>query len=143
MKSLLTPNPQDPMQCDKSRTCEIGYGASTSYTVSWSAAASVVSWISGGFAVEKSVETGNTYTCQGNPGDWFALWKKVAQTAYTVHNGIENPCTGQFTANSGNIVMWSPNKGTKGTNYYCVYGKQYVRNRGDRWIDTTPYPYDP
>ncbi|KAK4182911.1 hypothetical protein QBC35DRAFT_395003, partial [Podospora australis] len=90
---------------------------------------------SGGFAVEMSIETGNNYECQGQASDYFAVWKNQAQTAYTVRNYNFNQCTG--TSWSSPCVMCSPNAGNRGGYYYCVYGRQYVRHKGDRWLDTS------
>ncbi|EAQ92762.1 hypothetical protein CHGG_00997 [Chaetomium globosum CBS 148.51] len=75
---------QEPMECGLRDGCEIGYSNIRSFTISWSASLSAASWISGGFAVESSIETGNQYTCEGKAYDYFAVWKKMGQTAYIV-----------------------------------------------------------
>ncbi|KAK0745566.1 hypothetical protein B0T18DRAFT_428697 [Schizothecium vesticola] len=83
-------------------------------------------WITGGFAVELSVETGSTYNCEGKEGE---------KTAYTVRNADYNRCTG-ISDRGGPYVMWSPNSNDRGSEFYCVHGAQYCRNKGDRWLDT-------
>jgi hypothetical protein len=116
-------------------TCTIGYTTQKSYTIGFQASASVAGWIAGGFAVEKSVTTGTYSECNGGPGQYMAVWKKVAQTAYTVRNRYVVGCTA--VTYSDNYVMWSPNTNNRGGEFYCVYGQQYVRAIGDRWLDTT------
>ncbi|KAK3905792.1 hypothetical protein C8A05DRAFT_41308 [Staphylotrichum tortipilum] len=125
-----------PMGCQQG-TCSVGYSMITSFTIGWSAGASAAGWISGGFAVEQSVETGQQYSCEFGPGSYFAVWKKVGQTAYTVQNWDLNQCTGAHKS-GGPFVMWSPNSHNKGMWFYCVSGRQYVRWLGDRWLDTDP-----
>jgi len=121
------------MKCGQG-ICRAGNSKSSSYSVSWSAGATAFQWLSAGFAVEQSVETGNNYECEGEHGETISVWKNQAQTAYTVQNGIYNTCSG--TSESGNkYVMWSPNSGGRGSYYYCVHGEQYCRNKGDRWLD--------
>jgi hypothetical protein len=122
--------------------CQIGYGTARSFTIGWTASISAAQWINGGFAVEHTIETGNTYSCTGGPHEYMAVWKKVAQTAYTVENFIYNACTGSQPS-SAPYVIWSPNRDNRGGNFYCVYGRQYVRHIGDRWLDTTPIPGGP
>jgi hypothetical protein len=129
------------MECQQ-RDCSIGHEQARSFTIGWSASATAAQWISGGFAVEWSVQTGNTYQCNGAPYDYFAIWKKVGQTAYTVQNADYNRCTG-LSPHGSRFVIWSPNANDRGTNYYCVYGRQYVRWMGDRYIDETPIPGGP
>jgi len=118
-------------------TCSIGYAMITSFTIGWSAAASAAGWISGGFAVEQSVETGQQYNCEKPPGSYHAVWKKVGQTAYTVENADFNQCSGPRPYGRP-FVMWSPNANNKGIWFYCVTGREYVRWLGDRWLDTDP-----
>ena len=126
----------DPMQCPSHIGCSIGHGIS--HTVGWQANVGIVhQWLSGGFAVQKSVSTGNTYTCPGNAGQYLAVWRKVGTTAYTVQNANFNACTGNHPT-GGRYIIWSPNAGNRGSYYYCVYGKNYVRWSGDRWLDTSP-----
>ena len=132
---------QEPMQCGKRDGCEIARFASHSYSIGWSASATAWQWLNAGFAVEASIETGNNYACPGNANDYFAVWRKQAQTAYKVRNRQYTCAGGRDVGNS--YVMWSPNKNNRGGNYYCVYGRQYVRYMGDRWLDTTPVPGGP
>ncbi|KAB5586295.1 hypothetical protein GE09DRAFT_984522, partial [Coniochaeta sp. 2T2.1] len=64
--------------------CQVDHTVSKSFTISWTASATAAGWISGGFAVEQSIETGNEYGCQGVAGDRVAVWKAIGLTAYTV-----------------------------------------------------------
>ncbi|KAK4119692.1 hypothetical protein N657DRAFT_603964 [Parathielavia appendiculata] len=127
----------EPMQCGQS-SCEVGYSQARSFTVGWTASLSAAQWISGGFSVESTIETGNQHVCHGQAHEYFAIWKNQAQTAYTVQNALYNACTGMHPSGS-HFVMWSPNRDNRGGNYYCVYGRQYVRWIGDRWLDTAPH----
>ncbi|KAH7308430.1 hypothetical protein B0I35DRAFT_491514 [Stachybotrys elegans] len=127
----------EPMQCGSRDGCEVNWATSRSITIGWSASATAWQWLNGGFAVDMSIDTGNSYTCPGRANDYFALWKNQAQTAYTVRNRLRVSC-GLIQDVGGNYVMWSPNKNNRGGYYYCVYGRQYVRWLGDRWLDTSP-----
>ncbi|KXX80396.1 hypothetical protein MMYC01_204597 [Madurella mycetomatis] len=131
----------DPMDCGQ-RACSVGYTQARSFTIGWTASATAWQWLNGGFAVEMSAETGTSYECHGQAHDYLAIWKKVGQTAYTVQNANYNVCTGLRRRGSP-FVMWSPNANNRGTFFYCVYGRQYVRWIGDRWLDTTPVPGGP
>ncbi|GAB1310988.1 Ubiquitin 3 binding protein But2 C-terminal domain-containing protein [Madurella fahalii] len=131
----------DPMDYGPG-SCTVGHSQARSFAIDWSASATAWQWLNGGFAVERSVETGKSYECHGNPHDYLALWKKVGQTAYTVQNAMYNVCTGLHPRGSP-FVMWSPNAKHRGSHFYCVYSRQYVRWMGYRWIDTTPVPGGP
>ncbi|KAK4105444.1 hypothetical protein N658DRAFT_512893 [Parathielavia hyrcaniae] len=122
------------LQCDAQHTCSIEHGKYDSHTVGFRAGAQLTQWISGGFAVQKSVETGNGHTCDGNPGDFFCVWRKVGQTAYAVQNVLYNACTGDSPSGSP-FTLWSPNADNKGSSFYCVYGRQYCRSPGQGWLD--------
>ncbi|CAJ0555381.1 Ff.00g054460.m01.CDS01 [Fusarium sp. VM40] len=124
------------IECNPSRQCTAGRSESRSFSIGWTANAAV-SWISAGFSVVQTIETGASYECWGNPGDYLAVWKKQGQTAYTVQQGIYSPCTSSWQSVGGHVIIWSPNDQNKRGNYYCVYGRQYVRNIGDRWLDTS------
>ncbi|KAI1880323.1 hypothetical protein JX265_001944 [Neoarthrinium moseri] len=121
------------MDCSRDG-CIISRSESRSLSVSWSASGTAWSWLNAGFAVEASIETGNDYQCPGNAGDFFCLWKNQAQTAYTVRNR-QVTCAGARDVGD-NFVMWSPNSQNRGGYYYCVYGRNYCRALGDRWLDT-------
>ncbi|KAH6650203.1 hypothetical protein F5144DRAFT_636699 [Chaetomium tenue] len=125
---------EEPMECGFRDGCEIGYSNIRSFSIGWSASLSAASWITGGFAVESSIETGNQFPCRGEAYDYFAVWKKMGQTAYTVQNGDYNQCSG-FQKSGSPFVMWSPNTNNRGGNFYCVFSQQYARNIGDQYID--------
>ncbi|KAK3955896.1 hypothetical protein QBC32DRAFT_367387 [Pseudoneurospora amorphoporcata] len=112
--------------------CTILYNAVKSMSISFSVSSKLTSWISGGFSVEKSVETSNAFECQGQAYKWVVVWKVVARTLYRVRNAIYNSCTGNSP--TGNVfLLTSPNSSTYNRNFYCVRGKQYVRNLGDSY----------
>lgn len=90
-------------------------------------------WISGGFAVQTSWTTGNTYECQGGKNQVVCIKYRTAMTAYTVQKGYNFPCTAAKQWESQNIIIWSPNKNNKGGAYYCVIGSA-CRHQGDSWL---------
>jgi hypothetical protein len=82
----------------------------------------------------KSQSRRETYHgCHGGPDDYFAVWKNVGQTTYTVRKHWKRRCTPDTTG--PNYILWSPNAGDRRSSFYCVYGRKYVRNIGDRWRD--------
>ncbi|KAM7199937.1 hypothetical protein V8F33_004111 [Rhypophila sp. PSN 637] len=115
------------------RACTVGFGEGRSIAVSWTAGLSIGGWISGGFAVEQTHHTGTYSECNGEPWDWMAVWKAVAQAAYTVETKVTNRCAPD--GYSGHYVMWSPNQYNRGGYFYCVYGERYVRAIGDSWLE--------
>ncbi|KAK4451073.1 hypothetical protein QBC34DRAFT_437048 [Podospora aff. communis PSN243] len=117
------------------RPCVLEHSQQTSYSIGWEASISGAGWITGGFSVQKEVSTGTTAGCTGIKGDYFAVWKKVGQTAYTVRQK-RTPNCGLPVTYGPNYIIWSPNSGEANSNFYCVYGFNYVRNKGDRWLDT-------
>ncbi|KAL2758859.1 hypothetical protein ACRALDRAFT_1069049 [Sodiomyces alcalophilus JCM 7366] len=125
----------EPMQCPSHVGCSTYHTTTRSFSVGWQANAAV-SWINAGFAVVQTTETGNSYVCNGVPNDFFAVWKNQGQTAYTVQPGIRHVCTNTWHASGSQVIIWSPNANNARGYYYCVYGHSYVRNIGDRWLDT-------
>lgn len=122
------------MQVSENLLCAPHEGCSvshlTSHTVGWSASAGIAQWITGGFSVEKSVTTGDTYTCNGNPGDEVCVWVNIPHTAYTVQDVNEN-CGGP---EGDNKVIKSPNTNWDSpTGYYCVVGT--CRSEGQSYWD--------
>lgn len=114
--------------------CEVGYTASKSYSVGWEVAGAY-QWISGGFAVSMSEETGNQYSCSGGREETVCIWKNQAMTAYTVRNVVVDKCDANSDRYSDPSVMWSPNKGGRGSSFYCVHGKSFCGDQGQRWLD--------
>jgi len=130
-----------PMQCDATRTCAIAYNSAKSFSIGWTASLSGGGWIDAGFAVTQTVETGTSHYCNGNVGDYFALWKNIGTTAYTVRRLTLNQCSSSV---GPNYILWSPNKNDRFSEYYCVFGRDFVRNLGDRWLDTRDHmPWGP
>ncbi|KAL6352176.1 hypothetical protein LRP88_14620 [Fusarium phalaenopsidis] len=94
----------EPMQCPGHIGCSTYHTTSRSYSIGWTANAAT-SWISAGFDVVTATETGNSYVCNGNPNDFFAVWKNQGQTAYTVQNGVYNSCTNSWLSVGGHIIV--------------------------------------
>ncbi|KAF2147978.1 hypothetical protein K461DRAFT_203549, partial [Myriangium duriaei CBS 260.36] len=124
------------MQVSAPETCADG-GCSITHidekSQGWSASidtGDVAEWITGGFEVQQTFTSGNDYTCNGNAGETICVWVKIAKTAYTVQNG---DCDDK--PNAQPYVMWSPNVGNRGGEYYCVTGS--CRNSGDGYEDNT------
>lgn len=70
---------------------------SLSYTIGWSVSTGdlVSEWISGGFEVSVSWETGTQHDCHGSPGDAICVWQRVAHTAVSALLALyprDNPC---------------------------------------------------
>jgi hypothetical protein len=105
--------------CGNAPSCTVGYQESKSHTIGWSASAGVA-WINGGFAVQQSWSTGNSYECQGSKGQTVCIKYKTALTAYTVNGGWHYPCTGTTSWDSTNTIIWSPNQNNKGGSVYCM-----------------------
>lgn len=82
--------------------------------------------------MEKSVTTGKTYTCDGNPGDEDCVWVNIPHTAYTVQDVNEN-CGG---AQGDPADIQSPNPNWDAlTGYYCVVGT--CRSEGKSYWDNS------
>ncbi|RGP72908.1 hypothetical protein FLONG3_6546 [Fusarium longipes] len=123
------------ISCGNAQSCSVGNTQSRSYTIGWSASLSAFGWTSGGFEVSETWETGNTYTCNGGPGENICVWYTTAHTAYTVTNRERDTCVlGSRWQNVGNpFVMFSPNQANRGGGYYCVVGT--CRSQGDGyWV---------
>ena len=106
-------------------TCSVSY--LTSYTIGYSInVGGSVGWFSGGFSVQESVTTGNTYTCNAAADETVCVWVNIPHTAYTVEKGVDDVdyCDNQP---DGPLVMESP---TGEMDYYCVRGDA-CRNNGE------------
>ncbi|KAM0345650.1 hypothetical protein ACHAPU_006304 [Fusarium lateritium] len=123
------------VNCGSAQSCSVGNTQSKSYTIGWTATFTPASWISGGFSVSESWTTGNTYSCNGGPGEDICVWYNTAHTAYTAINREYDTCgTGSGWVNVGdNFVIYSPNESNRGGGYYCVVGT--CRAQGDGYWD--------
>jgi hypothetical protein len=92
-----------------------------------------VPWISGGFAVQQTWETGNNCECTGVKGQTVCVKYKTAMAAYTVNKGSYWACNGQTHWDSENVIIWSPNKNNKGGGFYCGIGAT-CKYQGQRWL---------
>ncbi|PHH74765.1 hypothetical protein CDD80_2863 [Ophiocordyceps camponoti-rufipedis] len=97
-------------------TCTVGWIQTTSFTITATLGAAFT-WTSGGFNVQWSRATGNSY---------------MAHTAYTVRAVETGAC--QRTWKSHPFIIWSPNRNNAGGGHYCVRGS-YCRNLGDHYWD--------
>lgn len=123
----------DNLQCASHEGCSVSH--LTSHTVGYTVSAGIAEWISGGFSVEESVTTGNTYTCDGNPNDEICVWATIPHTAYTVHD-INEHCGGPQDSR----ILKSPNTDwDTPTGYYCVVGT--CRSEGQMYWDDKPSPH--
>ena len=61
---------------------------------------------------------------------------RTALTAYTVNGGYFTPCTGSTSWNSGNVIIWSPNRNNKGGGFYCVVTGPTTNcvSQGNTWL---------
>ncbi|KAF5660303.1 hypothetical protein FCIRC_12181 [Fusarium circinatum] len=123
------------VNCGTAQSCSVGNSQSVSYTIGWTATLTPVSWISGGFSVSESWNTGNTYTCTGSAGEDVCVWYNTAHTAYTVQNKERDSCAvgGGWDSTGDPFVMYSPNESNRGGGYYCVIGT--CRAQGDNYWD--------
>ncbi|KAF9761351.1 hypothetical protein IL306_003848 [Fusarium sp. DS 682] len=121
------------INCGNAQSCSVGKTDSESFTIGFtvSAGGPAATWISGGFGVSESWTTGNSYTCNGGPGETICIWYNIAHTAYTVQDVTTNPCTG--SKESSPYVMFSPNENNSGGGYYCVVGT--CRSKGEGYWD--------
>ncbi|KAJ5601795.1 hypothetical protein N7510_011329 [Penicillium lagena] len=119
------------MGCGAAPSCTVGETESVSYTIGFSATATVDEWLTGGFDVSVSWTTGNTYSCTGASGDTVCVWYNTAHTAYTVEN-VEYYCGGPEPPGPP-FVLFSPNSDNVGGGYYCVVGT--CRSQGSQYWD--------
>ncbi|KAF4439172.1 hypothetical protein FACUT_4355 [Fusarium acutatum] len=85
-------------ECGKNQTCCTGRDRSGGFTFGMTGGVGCEfmpgATLTFGFMVQRTWTTGNSYTCQGNPGDRVCVWYKVAYTAYTVRKAIGNKYKG-------------------------------------------------
>ncbi|KAF7555826.1 hypothetical protein G7Z17_g1937 [Cylindrodendrum hubeiense] len=128
----------ESIECRDAPSCSAGFEQSESFTIGFSASASIAGWITGGFDVQQSWETGRAYNCYGAKGDTVCVWYNTAHTAITVKNllTLQIPCTNpvrQYVSDP--VILKSPNARNRGGGYYCVIGA--CRSIGDDYWDNT------
>ncbi len=79
----------------------------------------------------ESTSTGQTYTCNGNPGNTICIWKNIAHTAYTVNNYAGTTCAPLQKSEA--IVVKSPNLNNAGGDFWC--GVDICGTQGDQYWD--------
>lgn len=111
------------MFCGAALQCTVGYSETKGITITWSVDSDFTSegWISAGFAVAKSWNTGTDYHCTGGTGDTVCVWYNVAHTAYTVRNAFKDLCTYKQSFSQPYIIS-SPNSENDDGGRYCVVG---------------------
>lgn len=129
-QNFLAKQLSDTINCGNAATCSASQSQSKSYSIGFSADATYEEWISGGFSVEMSWETGNEYVCGGSTGETVCTWYQTAHTAYTVVNCDATTCDPECNP-SDPFVMFSPNHNNAGGGYYCVTGT--CRAQGDSY----------
>lgn len=82
---------QDNLHCSDVE-CKIGQEEYESTTVGFSVTASLTAWLSAGFSVSQTWETGNSQECGGKAGDEICIWQKIAHTAVSEHAEIVYEC---------------------------------------------------
>jgi hypothetical protein len=109
------------MGCGDAQSCSVGESDGSSLTIGFSASLSPVSWISGGFDVSMSYNTGRTYACSANSHEVVCEWYNMAHTAYTVQNMYRNCHASRWRPDGPTFVMKSPNVRNRGAvGHYCV-----------------------
>ena len=109
--------------CDQDAVCSAGQQNSLSYNKGFTVSATVEEWLIGGFDVSASITTGDSYTCNGTPGDMVCNWQNEALTAYTVQDwgwkfcGATDP---KDIVYGDDVILQSRNKNNDGGGYYCV-----------------------
>lgn len=129
------------MDCKGASQCNVGHEQSKSFSIGFEATAAVP-WFSGGFAVQKSWTTGNTYQCTGTKWQTVCIKYRTAMTAYTINTGSYWACNGATIWKPENVIMWSPNQGNKGGAYYCEIGAKCIK-QGQAWMQTEGYGVRP
>jgi hypothetical protein len=128
---------QESIDCGTAPSCTVGYAESESFTIGFTASATIDEWATFGFSVTKTWTTGNNYNCGGVAGDEVCIWYKTAHTAVTVKNYATTLaiCGNPSTIISDPIIVKSPNEDNRGGGYYCVIGT--CRSKGDNYWDNS------
>jgi len=77
---LLTPYFKPNTECGSAASCSATFTQTKGISFEWSADIDPVEWISGGFSVEISFETGTEQQCTGNTGDTICVWQVTPVT---------------------------------------------------------------
>ncbi|KAK3994806.1 hypothetical protein QBC44DRAFT_367323 [Cladorrhinum sp. PSN332] len=133
------------MSCGSAKECSATWEKTKSYSVGWSASINGGAWTTGGFAVQTTWSTGNSYTCTGDKNQKVCTWYKVAHTAFTVQNFFFNACYGTKTKTGGTYVIFAPNQGNKNANggVYCRTGSNCQGQGAEFWNKAATWPGGP
>ncbi|KAH6894987.1 hypothetical protein BKA70DRAFT_1319183 [Coprinopsis sp. MPI-PUGE-AT-0042] len=121
----------DEIHCGDASTCAIQAGEYESLTIGADLTGGN-EWISGGLSVEKSWETGTSWTCEDEEGSKICLWIKIAHTEYEVDDGSYNSCTGFSSGRKHRIT--SPNRNNEGGYHECSTSDCRVKG-AEYWIE--------
>lgn len=112
------------MSCGSAPACTVGYSESDGITIGFTATTDfgLEHWITAGFTVQKSWNTGTDYHCSGGPGDTVCVWYKTAHTAYTVQQFFQDRCDDSRSWYGDPWILISPNQFNAGGGEYCVVG---------------------
>ena len=132
---MLTYPCQPNTACGSAKTCAATYTQSRGITFGFHSEIAITEWLSGGFSVELSYESGSAHNCEGEKGETVCVWYEnlteiyiavfsltadchryqTVYTAYTVQNvdGCKQPTSRPF-------VLFSPNK-----NQDIQYARQF------------------
>ena len=137
--------------CSADDSCSAGEQQSKSFTINFSFGSNSnfkPSFFQAGFGVSESWTTGNSYTCNGDPGQTVCVFQRVAHTAvgeslpashrslthvqYSV--GEDDPKCGSDPSPSDPVaIMRSPNANNQGGSFYCATGTDCQYQGYDFW----------
>lgn len=122
------------MFCGAAKQCTVGYSETKGISITWSVNADFGSkgWISAGFSVAVSWNTGTDYHCSAGPGETVCVWYNTAHTAYTVRKAFNDCRTGKQSFSEPYTIS-SPNLFNAGGGQYCVVGA--CRHEGANYWD--------
>ncbi|KAF9878730.1 hypothetical protein CkaCkLH20_03630 [Colletotrichum karsti] len=127
-----------PIACDGKNACSVGESQVKSYSIGWSASISDPrGFTSAGFSVSETVETGSTWTCEGEGSDTVCVWYAVAHTEYEVRDWEAYTCgsvSDGWKATGEAYRITAPNSDNRGSLKRCVL--KTCRDQGDEyWSD--------
>lgn len=122
------------MSCGAAPSCTVGYSESEGITIGFTATTDfgMEHFITAGFMVQMTWNTGTDYHCGGEAGDTVCIWYKTAHTAYTVNQFFKSRCDGTSWLGDPWVLI-SPNQDNDGGGQYCVVGT--CRHMGSAYWD--------
>lgn len=89
-QSYLYTQLSESIACNNAQACSASQSNSKSFTIGWSVSDDLggLGWLSGGFDVSKSWETGNEYVCQAGSNEEVCIWYSTYHTACKFFDGL-------------------------------------------------------